>query len=151
MKPQLDQTDRDIINRLQDRLDICRAPFAAHAAALGISVDELLRRLTRLKSIGVLSRIGPMYNAARLGGGLTLCAMAVPQERFEAVAETVNTFAEVAHNYERTHAYNMWFVLATENQQRIDEVIAGIERLTGIKVLNLPKLDEYFIGLRIEA
>lgn len=151
MTPQLDEIDRKIVNRLQDGLKICDEPFAEPAAEIGITVDELLARLTRLKSAGVLSRIGPMYNAARLGGGLTLCAMAVPQESYDEIAACVNAFPEVAHNYARDHALNMWFVLATETPGRADDVITKIEELTGVKVLNLPKLDEYFIGMRVDA
>lgn len=151
MKPQLDAIDRALINRLQDGLAICDEPFAAIAAETGITVADVLDRLGRLKASGVLSRFGPMYNSARIGGGLTLCAMAVPPDDFERVTEIVNAFPEVAHNYQREHACNMWFVLATETPERVAEVLTEIERLTGVKVLNLPKLDEYFIGLRVDA
>lgn len=151
MKPQLDDIDRKLINRLQDGIEVCDEPFAAPAAELGITVDELLSRLRRLRTIGVLSRIGPMYNAERMGGALSLCAMAVPSGDFERLAGIVNSFPEVAHNYERDHRFNMWFVLATESEARALEVIGEIERLTGVKVLNLPKLDEYFIGMKVDA
>lgn len=151
MTHQLDDMDRRLINLLQDGLDICATPFARPAAALGLSEADLLERLRRLIAAGVLSRLGPMFDAARMGGAFSLCAMAVPPERFEEVAAIVNAFAEVAHNYERAHHFNMWFVLAAERPARIPEVIAEIEHLTGVKVLNLPKLDEYFIGLRVAA
>jgi DNA-binding Lrp family transcriptional regulator len=151
MTPQLDAIDRRIINRLQDGLQICDEPFAAPAAEIGITVDELLTRLARLRKTGVLSRVGPMFNAARLGGALTLCAMAVPYDAFDKVTAIVNGFPDVAHNYAREHAFNMWFVLATETTERANTVIADIEHLTGVKVLNLPKLEEYFIGMRVEA
>jgi siroheme decarboxylase len=151
MTPQIDAMDRKIINRLQDGLAVTAEPFAAPAAEIGISVDELLARLKRLRQSGILSRIGPMFDAARLGGSFSLCAMAVPPERFDEVAATVNGFAEVAHNYERAHRFNMWFVLATETPERVGEVIAEIEALTGLSVINLPKTEEYFIGMRVEA
>ena len=151
MKPLLDALDRTIVNRLQDGLPLTATPYADAAAELGIGEDELIARLARLKAAGVLSRIGPMFNAGRFGGGLTLCAMAVPPERFDDVMVAVNGFAEVAHNYARDHRYNMWFVLATETEADVARVIAAIEGLTDIKVLNLPKLEEYFIGLKVEA
>ena len=151
MKPVLDTLDRTIVNRLQEGLALVPEPYAAVAAELGIAVDDLLARLARLRSAGLLSRVGPMYNAARFGGGLTLCAMAVPEARFEEVTAVVNAFPEVAHNYARDHAYNMWFVLATENEADVARVIGRIEVLTDIKVLNLPKLDEYFIGMKVDA
>ena len=77
--------------------------------------------------------------------------MTVPGDRFDAVAETVNGFPEVAHNYAREHALNMWFVVATERPERVGEVIAEIERATGLEVHDMPKIDEFFIGLRLEA
>ena len=92
-----------------------------------------------------------MYHAEKLGGALTLAAIAVPEARFDAVAEQVNAHAEVAHNYAREHHLNMWFVLATEQPGRIEEVIAEIEAETGLTVYNMPKREEYFIGLRFEA
>jgi DNA-binding Lrp family transcriptional regulator len=92
-----------------------------------------------------------MYDAERLGGALTLAAMAVPAERFEEVAAIVNAMPEVAHNYERSHALNMWFVLATERPEQIPEVLRAIEAATGLPVLDLPKREDYFLALRLSA
>ncbi len=147
----LDPLDRAIINELQGGFPLCEAPYAAVAEQLGTSENELITRLQRLLEQKILSRFGPMYHAERLGGGLTLAAMAIPHEQFDAVAEQVNTFPEVAHNYAREHELNMWFVLATETPQRIDEVIGEIEERTGFSVINMPKEQEFFIGLRFEA
>jgi len=151
MKPFLDKVDSRIINLLQEGLPIVEAPFAAEAEKLGIAETDLLARLAALKTTGVLSRVGPMFNSSRFGGGLTLCAIAVPESRFDAVAAIINGFVEVAHNYAREHPFNMWFVLATEKEEQVAPILAEIERLTETKVLNLPKLDEYYIGLRVEA
>ena len=77
--------------------------------------------------------------------------MAVPEARFEAVAEIVNAFPEVAHNYARDHALNMWFVVATERPERVAEVLAEISRASGLEVLDLPKEEEFFLELRLQA
>jgi DNA-binding Lrp family transcriptional regulator len=147
----LDALDRAIINEMQGDFPICDTPYAVVAEQLGTSEGELIRRLQRLLDEKILSRFGPMYHAERLGGGLTLAAMAIPQAQFDIVAEQVNAFPEVAHNYAREHALNMWFVLATETPQRIAEVISEIEASTGFDVINMPKEQEFFIGLRFEA
>ena len=89
-----------------------------------------------------------MYHAEQLGGALTLAAMEVPTTDFDRIAEIVNSFPEVAHNYAREHRLNMWFVLATERPERIAAVIAEIERATGCRVYNMPKEEEFFVGLR---
>lgn len=147
----MDVLDRAIINALQNGFPISERPFAEAATTLGISEEALIDRIKSLLDTGVLSRFGPMYHAERLGGGLSLAAMKLPKGDFDRVAEIVNACPEVAHNYERDHEFNMWFVLATETTPRISEVIDEIEQETGYPVYNLPKLSEYFVGLRLEA
>jgi len=147
----MDTVDRNIVNALQGGFPISDRPYAEAAEGLGISEAELIRRLRDMLAEGVLSRFGPLYHAERLGGGLTLAAMAVPEDRFDAVTAMVNAHPEVAHNYARDHALNMWFVLATDTPDRIDAVIAEIESETDLSVYSMPKIEEFFIGLRLEA
>ncbi len=147
----LDDTDRAILNRMQDDLPLTTHPYAAVAAELGIAEADLLERLARMKEERVITRFGPFFDAAAMGGAFCLCAMAVPEGEFEAVLTKVNAHPEVAHNYERTHRLNMWFVLATETPEGIKAAADAIERETGIEVLCFPKLQEFFIGFRVAA
>ena len=147
----LDAVDRRIVNALQGGFPVCPRPYEKAAQELGIAEAELIERLGRLKAVNAMSRFGPMYNAERAGGDVTLAALAVPVERFDEVAELVNAHREVAHNYAREHAFNMWFVVAADRPERIAEVIAEIEGETGLVVLALPKLEEFFIGLKVEV
>ncbi len=146
----MDQLDRAIINTLQGCFPVCDRPFAVVAERLGIGEAELIERLRALLDRGLLSRFGPMYHAERLGGALTLAALRVPVADFDTVAALVNAHPEVAHNYAREHVFNMWFVLGTETPERIATVIAAIEHETGLQVYNMPKLEEFFIGLYFE-
>jgi siroheme decarboxylase len=145
------ETDRRLVNALQGGFPVCERPFAAVGEALGLPEAEVTARLRHLRETGVLSRFGPMFDAERMGGAVTLCAVAVPEERFEEVAGIVNGFPEVAHNYRREHALNMWFVLATETPEAIAAALARIEAATGLPVLDLPKLEEFFLELRLAA
>jgi len=147
----LDDTDRAIVNLLQDGIPVLERPFAGAAASLGLDEAALLERLQALLDAGVLSRFGPMFDAERLGGAFTLCAMRVPGTQFDRVADLVNSFEEVAHNYEREHELNMWFVIGAGTPGRVAAVVDAIEARTGIEVLNLPKLEEFYVGLRLEA
>ncbi|MGD9670539.1 MAG: Lrp/AsnC family transcriptional regulator [Hyphomicrobiaceae bacterium] len=147
----IDAIDRAIINLLQDGFPVVAEPYKEAGAQLGISAHALIERIGELLACGAASRFGPMFNADRFGGAFCLCAMAVPAERFDSIAETVNAFPEVAHNYERQHALNMWFVLATEAEDEIGEVLRRIEDATGLDVFDFPKLEEYFIGFRVAA
>ncbi len=147
----ISDVDRSIINALQEGIPLCEHPYAEAAARLGLTEEKLRSRLISLRDSGVISRIGPMFHAERLGGGLTLAAMRIPKDDFDRVATQVNAFDEVAHNYERDHEFNMWFVVATENAERIDEVLRAIEKKTGYPVYNMPKLEEFYVGLRFDA
>lgn len=147
----MDSLDRAIINRLQDGFPIVEQPFAAVAAELGITEDDLIGRVQKLLDEKVLTRFGPMYHAERLGGALSLAAMKIPSQDYERVASVVNALPEVAHNYEREHALNMWFVLATETAEGQRAAIEKIERESGYPVFNMPKLDEYFVELKFRV
>ncbi len=147
----MEALDKAIINELQQGLPVCERPYAAVAEQLDTDEQTLLTRLSVLLDQGYLSRFGPMYNAERLGGALTLAAMSVPDARFGEVTDVVDAYPEVAHNYRRDHALNMWFVLATETPERVAEVIGEIERTTGITVFDMPKQHEFFVGLKFEV
>lgn len=147
----LSEGDRRIVDALQGGFPLTARPFAQVAAGLGMGEDDLIEAVTRLREDGILTRFGPMYDATAFGGAFTLCAIAVPEERFDDVAQLVNGYAQVAHNYRRDHKLNMWFVLGTERPERIDRLIAEIEALTALEVLNLPKLEEYFLELKLTA
>lgn len=147
----LDDLDRTILNRLQEDLPLVSDPFAAVATELGIEVDILLPRVRRLKEAGIITRFGPFFDAAAMGGAFCLCAMAVPGEEFETVLTKVNAHPEVAHNYQRSHRLNMWFVLATETPEGIAQTADTIELETGLQVLRFPKLQEFYIGFRVAA
>lgn len=147
----LDATDRLLINRLQDGLPLIHAPFGPVAAEAGIPEADIVARIAHLREIGAITRFGPFLDAEAMGGAFCLCAMAVPPARFDEVMTLVNAHPEVAHNYERLHRLNMWFVLACERPEEIAEAAARIEGETGLKVLRFPKLKEFFIGFRVEA
>lgn len=146
-----DPMEQAVVNGLQGGFPLTERPFREAGASLGLSEGELLDTLDGLIADKRISRFGPLWNASGLGGDVCLCAMAVPPERFEAVADQVNAHREVAHNYERTHALNMWFVVSAERPGRIAEVIAVIEAETGLKVHAMPKTREFFVGFRVEV
>jgi DNA-binding Lrp family transcriptional regulator len=147
----VDTLDRRIVNALQPGLPVCERPFLAVATELGLQEEALLARIDALLADGTLTRFGPLFDAAKLGGAFTLAAMRVPAADFERVAAQVNAFPEVAHNYARDHELNLWFVLATETPEAIAATIARIETTTGLPVLAFPKEHEYFVELKLDA
>lgn len=146
---QLDAIDRLIINNLQGGFPICDHPYAEAAEALGLGEEELIARIAKLVEAGVLSRFGPLFNADRLGGIAVLAAMTVPEEEYEQVAGIVNAQVEIAHNYRREHALNMWFVGSAEQADGVEQAFERIERMTGHPVYRFPKEREFFVELKL--
>ena len=147
----MDNIDKQLINKLQDGIAICESPFANLAAELGLKETEIVARINSLREQNIVSRFGPMYDIARMGGEFTLCALKVPENRLLEVERIVNAFPEVAHNYLREHQLNMWFVLATENVEETQITCEQISQETGLEVLQFPKLQEFFIELKLVA
>lgn len=146
-----DEVDRRLINALQGDFPLVPEPYRQVADALGLGEGELLQRLDALLERHVLTRFGPMFQIERAGGAFVLAAMAVPEADFERVAAQVNAFPEVAHNYRREHALNMWFVLATATPEGIAGTIAALEAATGLPVFAFPKEREYFVEMKLRA
>jgi siroheme decarboxylase len=141
--------DLRLIERLHGGLPLVDRPYAAVGAELGMDESEVIARLERLLADGVLTRFGPLFQIERAGGCFVLCAMAVPEHRFDAVAAIVNERAEVAHNYRREHALSMWFVAAAESPEAVEAALQAIECDTGLQVLRFPKEREFFVELRL--
>ena len=146
-----DDTDRAIINGLLAGFPLSSRPYAEAAAALGLDEATLLARLRSLLDRGILTRFGPLFRPESIGGLAILAALSVPEERFDEVTATVNAYPEVAHNYQREHRWNMWFVVATATPERAWAVLAEIEAATGLTVVALPKEHEFFLDLRLTA
>lgn len=147
----LDTIDRLLFNRLQEDFPLSPHPFREVGDAMGLSEQQVIDRISRLRDIGAMTRFGPFIDAEALGGAFCLCAIAVPEERFAEVAAQVNGHPEVAHNYERLHRLNMWFVLACDRPEDIKATARRIEEETRLRVLRFPKLKEFFIGFRVTA
>ena len=119
------------------------------ATEFGWTEEYVIGRLSALLESGMLTRFGPLFQIERAGGLFVLAAMAVPEERYEAVTAQVNAHPEIAHNYRRAHALNMWFVLGTETPAQCAAAITRIEAETGLPVLAFPKEREFFVELKL--
>ncbi len=147
----MDSVDREIINQFQGDFPIVDRPFLALAEKLDIAESEVMTRIRFMLDDGLLTRFGPLYNIDKMGGTFSLCAMQVPEDIFEDIADKVNQFPEVAHNYERDNRLNMWFVIAAESEPELGEIIKRIEQATGLQVFNFPKQREFYVNFRLSV
>lgn len=135
-----------LLNDFQRNFPLVPAPFGVMAGRLGASEADVLGTLTQLQMCGAVSRVGAVFRPHSIGSS-ALAALAVPAAELDEVAKLVNGYAEVNHNYEREHRYNLWFVVTAADEARVREVLGEIERCTGCPLLHLPMLEDYHIDL----
>lgn len=135
----MDDIDRAILNRIQSDFPITSRPYLTIADELNLNEQEVLDRVSRLKQMGIIRRIGGNFVPAKLGYVSTLCAAKVPENKIERFADVVNRFPGVTHNYLRENNFNVWFTFIAPSMEEIEENLKDIEQETGItEILNLP-------------
>ncbi len=144
--PLLTTLEKRLLNEFQHDLPLSPTPYADMAEKLGSCEQEVIRLLQKLKELGYISRVGPVFKPRQVGYS-TLAAMAVPCDQLHTAAEYVTSRSEVNHNYERHHHLNLWFVVTAADQAAVEQVLTEIETHCGFTVLNLPLLKPFHIDL----
>ena len=135
----MDQLDKDILNIIQTGFPIAARPYAEIGEKVGLSEDEAFERIMRLRDEKIIRRIGATFDSRKLHFTSTLCALKCPPEKLEAVAEIVSGFPQVTHNYERAHAYNLWFTVIAESEEKLQAILSEISERGGVdKVRSMP-------------
>ena len=145
-RERIDDVDAALIDGFQSDFPVRERPFDAVGEQLGVSADEALERVERLREGGIFRRFGAVLNPPVIGSS-TLAAVSAPEDRFDEVAAVINDYRQVNHNYARDHEWNMWFVVTAGSREKRDEILADIEARTGCSVLVLPMLTDYYIDL----
>ncbi|UHH24892.1 Lrp/AsnC family transcriptional regulator [Halobacterium noricense] len=145
-RERVDDVDARLIDEYQSGFPIRERPFEVVADDLGVTEADALERVERLHDEGVFRRFGAVLNPPVIGSS-TLAAVRAPADRDDEVADVINGYQQVNHNYRRDHEYNQWFVVTAGSREKRDEILADIEARTGCEVLNLPMLTDYYIDL----
>lgn len=99
---ELDTIDKGILAALQGDFDQSPEPYAAIADHLGLTEEDVIRRIKRMQEEGVIRRIGAMIRHIEAGiGSNGMIVWKVDPQRIEDVGATLAGFPEVTHCYER--------------------------------------------------
>jgi DNA-binding Lrp family transcriptional regulator len=135
----LDDTDKAILNLIQSDFPIISRPYLVISDNIGLSEDDVIRRIKKLKKNGIIRRIGGNFVPEKLGFVSTLCAAVVPEDKIESFAKTINRYPGVTHNYLRDGNFNVWFTFIAPSMKEIDSNLKDITKETGVnEIINLP-------------
>ncbi len=150
MNVELDNLDKSLLNIIQTEFPLAREPFSALGLSLGITSDEVIHRIDRLKSGGIIRQIGPVFNPKKLGYQTTLVAAKIPGERLDKAGQIIGRHQMVSHCYQRDHDFNLWFTLSLPGNRNIEaEVLELGNSINSETIINLPaittfKIEAYF-------
>ena len=150
----LDQTDRKLLQIIQDEFPIVQKPWHEISKLLKISENEVTKRLKRLIEAGAVMKIGPILDSPKIGlNAATLVAMKIPKKQVDDVARIINQYENISHNYEREDDFNVWFTLVASNNTELSNILSEIRQKIGVKeheILDLPTVNRFKINLRFQ-
>jgi siroheme decarboxylase len=147
----MDDIDRKILNEIQSAFPIASRPYLELGKRLGLPEEEVFERVKRMRSEGIIRRIGANFYSGMLNFTSSLCAARVPEKKIKGFVGLVNGYKGVTHNYLRGHDYNVWFTLIAPSTKDIEDVLNEISEKTGVKgILNLPAIRTFKIKVDLQ-
>lgn len=147
----MDDIDKKILNILQMEFPLEERPFQIMAERCGISEDEVIVRIQKMKEEGTIRRIGAVFDGTRLGRVSTLCAARVPENKIELFVQTVNAGKGVTHNYRRDYEYNIWFTVSAPNAPELEAFLKDVQEKTGVTdILDMRAVKRFKIDASFE-
>lgn len=133
----IDDLDRHIIKATQGGLPLVPQPYHEIADSLGISSQEVMKRLSRMLQAGIVRRIGAVPNHYALGwiaNGMSVWD--VEDETAATLGPQVGGLDFVSHCYRRPRhlplwPYNLFAMVHGQSRDEVAEKVARIAELLG--------------------
>ena len=148
----MDDIDKKILNILQSEFPLEERPFLIVAGQCGISEDEAITRIRKMKEKGIIRRVGAVFDGVKLGRVSTLCAARVPEEKIDLFVQTVNANKGVTHNYRRDHEYNIWFTVSAPTALELESFLKDVKEKSGVTdILDMRAVRTFKINASFEV
>ena len=138
----IDETDKKIINILQENGRITNAQLAAE---IGISPPGMLERVKRLENAGIIHRYVALVNPEKVNKGtLAFVSVSLAAHRLQAIdrfTEEINKLPEVLECYHIAGGDDFLLKVAVKDIREYEELV--LHKLTPIKGVN--KINTTFI------
>jgi len=136
-EPPIDALDRRLIQATQAGLPLVERPYHDLASELGISAEDVIRRLHRMMETGIIRRIGVVPNHYTLGyraNGMSVWD--VPDEDVSRIGRRVGALDFVSHAYHRPRhppmwPYNLFAMVHGRSRAEVEDKVAVIAELIG--------------------
>ena len=133
----IDALDRRLIQATQAGLPLTAKPYHHLAAELGITPEDVMRRMRRMLEAGIIRRIGVVPNHYTLGyraNGMSVWD--VPDEAVSTIGHRVGDLDFVSHAYHRprhlpTWPYNLFAMVHGRTRAEVEDKVAVIAELIG--------------------
>jgi siroheme decarboxylase len=130
----VDQRDRELLQWLQDEFPVTERPWLAGGVRLGMTEEEVLCRVRRLSSEGVIRSVHAILDRQKSGAGSsTLVAMRVPEQKISSVVPVINEYPSITHNYLREHDFNIWFTVSARDERELEDTVDDVRRRTEVR------------------
>lgn len=134
----LDALDKKIIAAMQDEFPLVPEPYRQIAASLGISEEELLKRLQGYRASGKIRKMGAVLRHREVGyAANALGAWIVPEERISEVGRSFAKSPLVTHCYARDPQppdwpYNFYTMIHAHTREECCAIAAQLAAEVGL-------------------
>jgi len=147
----LERFDRLLLNKLQQSFPLVSEPFKQIGEEFNVGSEQVMERIAFLKERQILRQISAIFNTSALGYTSSLVAVSVPDESIETVAQAINAYPGVSHNYLRPANFNLWFTIAVPPGYDIEHVVRKLVKSAGdFPFLILPALKKYKLAMVLD-
>ena len=146
----VDDPDLAILRTVQGRFPLVRRPYRELGRELGLSEDDVHRRVSALRRSGVIRRLGPLFSSRTLGLTGRLVAARCAPDAVDRLARLLDGHDEITHNYLRTGPLNVWCTLVLPEGDDPERILAevrgcpGVDAVHAFRTVKIFKLDASF-------